>query len=180
MPRRAAPAADVASQETRAPEIRAAVAALAEYNQTARGLNCLAGLKLRCGGPQASDIPSSAEVALVICECHDRGVFWKATAGLHHPFRHIDPAWRKPVHGFLNLIFAAVLANVHHLDERQTQAVVDEDDPGQFRFSDDALTWRERSVTTEQIAAARERSFRSFGSCSFDEPCDDLRELALI
>jgi hypothetical protein len=58
--------------------------------------------------------------------------------------------------------------------------VVDEDDPGQFRFSDETLAWRERSVTAEQIVTARERSFRSFGSCSFEEPCGDLKRLGLL
>jgi hypothetical protein len=168
------------ADETRANEIRAAIAALAEFNQTAKAIDCQAGFKLRCGGTGPGEIPSSAEVARVICACRDSGVFWKATAGLHHPFRHIDTAWNVPVHGFLNLLCAAVLADIHSLDERQMQAIVDEDNYQKFAFSDEALIWSGHVVATEQIAAARERSLRSFGSCSFDEPCDDLRKLGLM
>jgi hypothetical protein len=171
------PAAGTAGDVAQSNAIRAAVAALAEYNQTARSLNCLAGFKLRCGGTRAGEIPPSAEVALAISACRDGGVFWKATAGLHHAFRHSDAAWRVPMHGFLNVMCAAVLADAHRFDEHQIQTVIDDDDPQQFRFSDESLTWREHVVALEHIAMARARSFRSFGSCSFDEPCEDLKML---
>jgi hypothetical protein len=177
-------------RETRAPrgahdtapglQIRAAIAALAEYNRTASARNFPAGFKLRCGGTEIGEIPSSAEVAKAVCACRDRGVFWKATAGLHHPFRHFDLHWQVPVHGFLNLHCAAVLAHVHRLDKRQTQAVIEEADRRQFTFSDEALAWRDCVATTEQIGAAREQTLQSFGSCSFDEPCDELRQLGLL
>jgi hypothetical protein len=160
--------------------IRTAVAALAAYNQAAKSLNCRAGFKLRCGGSDAAAIPASREVAAVICECRDHQVFWKATAGLHHPFRPRNPTQQIPTHGFLNLLVAAVLADVHRLDERQTQAVIDEGDRHQFSFSDEALIWREYSVAAEQIPAARDRSLHSFGSCSFVEPCQDLTSLGLL
>ncbi len=179
---RPAVSADVgACDAATAQNVRAAVGVLAEFNQTARSLNCLAGFKLRCGGTGPGEIPSSAEVALAICACRDAGVFWKGTAGLHHPLRHIDPTWHVPVHGFLNLLCAAVLADIHGFDERQTQAVIDEDDFAPVRsFSDESLVWREFVVTADQVAAARERSLRSFGSCSFDEPCQDLKNLGLL
>jgi len=180
LPRPEALPVDAAPLEARSREIRAAAAALAEFNQSARGLNCLAGFKLRCGGTQPSDVPSSAEVALAICACRDSGVFWKATAGLHHPLCHTNSEGWAPAHGFLNLVCAAVLAEIHGLDERCVQTLIEESDQRQFKFSDAALAWRERAVPTEKIAAARERSFRSFGSCSFDEPCDDLDALGLM
>jgi hypothetical protein len=180
LPRAETPAGAVDCDVPRARAIRAAVTALADFNQTARTRNCPAGFKLRCGGTQAGEIPPSAEVALAICACRDAGVFWKATAGLHHPFRHIDPAWHVPVHGFLNILCAAVLADIHRLDERQAQAVIDEDDHDWFRFGDKAWACREYGVTADQIAAARGRSLRSFGSCSFGEPCQDLEGLGLM
>ncbi len=80
-----------------------------------------------------------------------------------------------PMHGFLNLLVAAVLADVHRLDVRRTAAIVGAVEPSQFDFSGDMLEWGDLSASPTQIAAARERSLRSFGSCSFDEPVGDLR-----
>lgn len=155
------------------------VAGLARSNIVDQ-LHRKAGLKFRTGGVDASAVPTSAELAAVICACRNGGVFWKATAGLHHPFRHRDEALGADVHGFINVLGAAVLADVHRLDESQTQAILDDSDPEHFRFSDDALAWREWSVTTDQIGVARQRSLQSFGSCSFDDPRTDLRTLGLL
>lgn len=160
--------------------VRAAVAALADYNQTATALNCRAGFKLRCVETETAGTPTSAEVAPVVCECRDRGVFWKATAGLHHPVRHIDPARHIPMHGFLNLLVAAVLADVHRLDEPQIEVILETTEARQFAFTDNVLTWGDFSVAPTQIIAARERSLRSFGSCSVDEPLSDLRSLGWL
>jgi hypothetical protein len=138
------------------------------------------GFKLRCGGAEPSAVPSLAEVCAVICACRDAGVFWKSTAGLHHPFRHFDPALGVPVHGFLNLLTAAVMADIHRLEAERVRAMLEDDDPWHFRFTNEALTWREFSATVPQITAARERSLRSFGSCSIDEPWHDLSVLGLL
>ncbi|MEX1054553.1 MAG: hypothetical protein WED81_00890, partial [Rhodothermales bacterium] len=46
-------------------------------------------VKFRMGGP---DVPSPEAVAYAITTCRDAGVRFKATAGLHHPFRLQDPA----------------------------------------------------------------------------------------
>lgn len=175
LPRHAVPSAESTEHEI----TRAAVKALAEYNRSAKGLHCQAGFKLRCGGTETG-IPASAEVAAVICECRDQGVFWKATAGLHRPLRNLGSTQRLPAHGFLNLFVATVLAHIHHLDEPRTQAIIDTVDARQFGFTADAMNWGDLSITSTQIAAARERSLRSFGSCSFDEPCQDLRGLGML
>jgi hypothetical protein len=138
------------------------------------------GFKFRCGGTGSGAIPPSAELAAQICACRDAGVFWKATAGLHHPFRHVDPTLGVPVHGFINLLTAAVIADVHGLDAGRVQTILEDDDPWHFRFTNEALTWRELSATVPQITAARERALRSFGSCSIDEPWQDLAVLGLV
>jgi hypothetical protein len=151
---------------------------LADYNEFATYSS--AGFKVRCGGAGAGAIPSRSEAAAVISTCRDTGVFWKATAGLHHPFRHVDPALGVPVHGFINLLTAAVMANVHRLDADRVQIILEDDDPWHFRFTNEALTWRDLSATAPQITAARERGLRSFGSCSIDEPWHDLTVLGLL
>lgn len=159
--------------------VRGCVRALADYNLTSHTA-CHAGFKLRCGGAGPSAIPSSGEVAAVICGCRDTKVFWKATAGLHHPFRHFDPALGVPIHGFINLLTAAVMADVHRLDAERVQAILEDDDPWHFRFTNEALTWRELSAMVPQIVGARERALRSFGSCSIEEPWQDLTVLGLV
>jgi hypothetical protein len=151
------------------------------YNQKARssGLS-LAGFKIRCGGGTAAEIPTSGALAAVICACRDHDVFWKATAGLHHPFRHVDPELGVPIHGFVNLLTAAVMADVHQLETQTVQEILEDDDPGHFQFTNEALTCRDLSATVPQIAKARERAMRSFGSCSIDEPWQDLTVLGLV
>jgi hypothetical protein len=84
------------------------------------------------------------------------------------------------MHGFINLLTAAVMADVHRLDAGRVQTILEDDDPGHFRFTNEALTWRELSATVPQIAGARERALRSFGSCSIDEPWQDLMVLGLV
>ncbi len=160
--------------------VEGCVAALAAHNVIQKSSNCQGGFKLRCGGTGARAIPSSAGVAAVICACRDSGVFWKATAGLHHPFRHTDPVLGVPMHGFINLLTATVMADVRRLDPERVQAILEDNDPWHFQFKNESLTWRELSATVPQISAARERGLRSFGSCSIDEPWQDLTVLGLL
>jgi hypothetical protein len=98
-----------------------------------------------------ASIPSVEQVALVIACCREAGVPFKATAGLHHPLR------RGEEHGFLNLL-AATTAPAGRLE-----AVLAEEDASAIDFAD-----ADRSL------------FTSFGSCSWREPVDDLRELGLL
>ena len=98
-----------------------------------------------------ASIPSIEQVALVMACCRQAGVPFKATAGLHHPVR------RGEEHGFLNLL-AATTAPPGRLE-----AVLAEEDPAAIDF-----------------AGADRTLFTSFGSCSWREPVDDLRELGLL
>ena len=53
-------------------------------------------------------------------------------------------------------------------------------DPDAFEFTNEAMSWKGVHVTCDVIAAAREHAVTSFGSCSFDEPREDLRNLGLL
>ena len=174
------PAENVHLNSDRLELVSAGVRALAEYNKFASPEYSSVGFKLRCGGAGALAIPSSEEIALVVVTCRDQGVFWKATAGLHHPFRHVDPALGVPMHGFVNMLTAAVMDDVHRLELAQVQAILEDDDPWHFRFTNEALTWHDLPATVPQITVARDRALRSFGSCSIDEPWQDLTVLGLI
>jgi hypothetical protein len=96
-------------------------------------------------------VPSVEQVGLVITCCRDAGVPFKATAGLHHPVR------RGEEHGFLNLL-AAATAPLDRIGE-----VLAEED----------------GSALELETGARE-VFVSFGSCSWREPVDGLRELGML
>jgi hypothetical protein len=139
-----------------------------------------AGLKLRCGGVSPSAFPPPEQVAWVLCECRQRGVAWKATAGLHHPYRHFDAALQTMMHGFINLFGAAVLAHARALNEEQIRHIVADEESAQFLFDDEGFRWGDFSATTAEIATAREAFAMSFGSCSFEEPLADLRVLGWL
>ena len=42
------------------------------------------------------------------------------------------------------------------------------------------LGWRSHRIGTEQLRSARSEFAHSFGSCSFEEPVGELRELGLL
>jgi hypothetical protein len=137
-----------------------------------------AGFKLRCGGTSAASFPSAEQVAFVLCACRDAGVPLKLTAGLHHPLPRFDPSIGATMHGFVNVFTAGVLAAAG-ADEATVTELLRDAEPGHFAF-DSELRWKDRTATAAEVAAARRSGVLSFGSCSFDEPRDDLRALGWL
>jgi hypothetical protein len=133
-----------------------------------------AGAKVRCGGATPEMFPSPAELAHFICGCRDRGLAFKATAGLHHPIRD------GIAHGFLNLLGATLLAHADGAEPRELAEVLLEEDASAFAVTDEAFTVRGRSYGAEPVAAARQRLFVGYGSCSFSEPTEDLKALRIL
>jgi hypothetical protein len=151
------------------------------------------GVKLRTGGVTADLIPPTQAVAQVLFGCARAGVRMKATAGLHHPIRaphrltYADDSPTAVMHGFVNLFVAAAIARevvLHGYPDPEAQATIaaalDETDPNAFDWDDDAVTWREHRVDAGELTAMRQQAARSFGSCSFEEPIEDLRQLGLL
>jgi hypothetical protein len=138
------------------------------------------GLKMRCGGLEAAAFPSPEQVALVLYLCRKLDRPFKATAGLHHPLRHTDTGLNVKMHGFINLFGAALLAHQQQLSAEQIQAVLEDEDSGHFVFEEQQFRWKDLAIAVEQIQHGREAFATSFGSCSFDEPRDDLRALGLL
>lgn len=156
-------------------------AAAAEHNSQQRvPARSTVGLKIRCGGLEPADIPDPAAVAAFVVACRDAGVRFKATAGLHHPIRHYDSHMETEMHGFVNIFGAAVLAIEHDLDVADVQQIVLEDTENAFQFTKEALHWRDLSASMDTIDHARNDLAVSFGSCSFEEPIDHLRDLELL
>jgi hypothetical protein len=128
--------------------------------------------KVRCGG--ATPPPTVGALAMFVADCRDAGVPFKATAGLHHPIRHGE------AHGFLNLLAAAVFAHADGIGVQEIAALLAQEDPAAFTVTAEALAAGGRSADAVAVAAAREALFTAYGSCSFSEPVDDLRELGVL
>jgi hypothetical protein len=139
-----------------------------------------AGAKIRCGGVTAEAFPPVEAVAAFVAACRDAGVRFKATAGLHHPVRHVDPSTGFHMHGFLNLLAAAVFAHVDRLGEDQLADLLAEEDPEAFAIDSGGLAVHGRHADAEAIAAARADLFAAYGSCSFSEPVEDLTALGVL
>ena len=81
--------------------------------------------------------------------------------------------------GFLNVMCASMLIG-DGLPMQDAVALLDERDPTAFHVSDDGIRWRDWLVPVADIRAARARAANSFGSCSFEEPIHDLKQLAML
>ena len=141
--------------------------------------------KIRTGGLTPEAIPSSPDVARFLALCAAEDVPFKATAGLHHPLRCTRPLTYEPdsplgrMHGFLNLFLAAVFTR-QGLDAGEAAEMLEEDALRAFRIADGRIGWRRHTVDFMEIEAARSGFARSFGSCSFEEPAADLKDLGLL
>lgn len=145
----------------------------------ARTKNSLFGYKLRTGGVVADAFPSSVQIARAILASTKHHVPMKFTAGLHHPVRQFRDEVKTEMHGFLNVIGAGVLSAEHHWDEAQTVDMLEDQRATSFEFHDTVFAWRDWEITLDRIKARR-KFITSFGSCSFDEPREDLRALGVL
>jgi len=163
--------------ETPADDAERIIAALAEHRRTTGSSHF--GFKLRTGGVIASAFPSSIQIARALVAAMRQGVPIKFTAGLHHPVRRFHPSVQMKMHGFLNVLGAGVLAAEHAWSVQQTAAMLDDEDAASFACDDASFAWRDWKISTERIREHR-TVITSFGSCSFDEPREDLRALGLL
>lgn len=172
---------EVPMQDALVDRLPALCAALSEHNsRQAVPPRSIMGLKLRCGGADPSDVPSPEDVASLIVAARDASIPFKATAGLHHPFRHYDDGLDTEMHGFINLFAATALAAEHQLNPGEVAPILREEMSNNFQFEKEGFSWRDLSVSLEGIRHARDHLALSFGSCSFEEPVDHLRDLDLL
>jgi hypothetical protein len=145
-----------------------------------------AAAKIRTGGVTPGAFPTAGQIAGFIGACDAADVAFKATAGLHHPVRAEFPLSYEPggprgvMHGFLNVFLAAALVRGAGMNAPDAERVLAEGDARAFTFTEKDAAWRGTSVDSARLAAAREGFALSFGSCSFEEPIDDLRRLGLL
>ena len=136
------------------------------------------GGKIRCGGVVEEAFPTVDELAAFIQTAVEENVPFKATAGLHHPIRHRHAQTGFMMHGFLNILAATVFARSANAED--LRRILSSEDPEVFRFDERSFSWEDRTATVEEIAAAREHAFISYGSCSFAEPVEDLTKLRIL
>jgi hypothetical protein len=144
------------------------------------GKSASAGFKLRTGGVDSSAFPPPEEIAFAILTCLEYNVPMKCTAGLHHPILHYDDSVKANMHGFLNVFGAGIFAYVCSLDEEETLNILNEEDPYAFHFLEEGIELNDNFAAIEEIEEARQKFMISYGSCSFDEPVDDLKTMELL
>jgi hypothetical protein len=153
------------------------IALLAEQNRRTEA--CAVGYKLRTGGVTAEAFPDSTPIARALVAAAREKVPIKFTAGLHHPVRQFRNEVKTKMHGFLNVLGAGVLAAEHGWNEERTAEMLDDEEASSFLFKDEFFVWRDWKIGIDQLEARR-KFVTSFGSCSFDEPREDLRALKLL
>ena len=152
-----------------------------------------AGIKLRCGGIVKEAFPSVEQVAAMIQTCALMGASMKCTAGLHHPIRHFTDDYDTYMHGFINTFSAGVFTSKFPNPESSQEKfrmfmllshMIDEQNAKNFKFGDRKMIWKvgdDRETVfefdNEIIEDCRKKRMISYGSCSFQEPIDDLKQL---
>lgn len=138
-----------------------------------------AGAKFRTGGVTADAFPDPDALLAAMDAVLRAGVPFKCTAGLHHPVRgeyrltYAPDSPRGLMYGYLNVILAA--AALHQGRGMEVaRAILLETDPSAFVAGEEDLAWRDVTFDRMLLRALRRRGMRSFGSCSFREPLDEL------
>ncbi len=146
--------------------------------------------KVRTGGLDETMFPPAGELARFLVTCATDKVAFKATAGLHHPVRCVKPFTSErdsasgTMHGFLNLFVAAGIAR-GGASEADVAAVLETNSSERFVFGDEGVTVLVREklefhISTELLHETRRSFAASFGSCSFQEPIEELRAIGLL
>ena len=141
--------------------------------------------KIRTGGVTRDAFPAPAEVLRFLTACAALDLPFKATAGLHHPLRGEYPLTYAPgsargtMYGFLNVFLTSLLLR-KGVPPAEVAPLLEERDASALTVSDDGILWRGRRLTLQEVAEARASFAGSFGSCSFEEPVQDLTSLNLI
>jgi hypothetical protein len=141
--------------------------------------------KIRTGGVVTEAIPASKTVAAFLVMCVRYEVRLKATAGLHHAIRGEHQLTYEPqsptacMHGFVNF-FAAATAAREGANEAEVEEILNDGERASFNANVEGLQWRGRSFSVKSIQEMREMFAISFGSCSFEEPMEEMRVMGWI
>src|SRR6185503_5953718 len=134
------------------------------------------GAKARTGGLEPSNFPAPEALAGFLKECQDLDVAFKLTAGLHEPARHFDKDVGVEAHGFLNILAALALNEVHDLSRAEMAQVLESEEA---LWMPNGFCWSDLEVSFEDALLVRQL-FVGFGSCSVDEPLEGLASLVFL
>ena len=155
-------------------DIRGYIAALAGTGAAA---------KIRCGGVTAEAMLPAEPIIAFMQACRTAGVPFKCTAGLHHALpghyrlTYEDNPPTAPMQGFVNTFVAAILIGAKAIDEDTALQIMSDDDGGNFVLTDQHVGWKDHTVSVATAVEQRTRFALSYGSCSFEEPTQELAEL---
>ncbi|HXG85318.1 MAG TPA: hypothetical protein VNI84_14955 [Pyrinomonadaceae bacterium] len=142
--------------------------------------------KIRTGGVTPDAFPPAGRITRFMRTCLAANVPFKATAGLHHPLRCEKPLTYEKhasvgaMHGFLNVFLAAAFL-LRGFKPDALRELMEDTRADNFQFEDEGVFWREEHfVSTPHLKILRAKNLISFGSCSFDEPIEDLREIGFL
>ena len=128
-------------------------------------------LKLRTGGLEADMFPTPEVLAGWVDAALDRETPFKCTAGLHHAIAHRDHETGFAHHGFLNVLLATRQAFDGASTTEVAELLAD-------HYPNDLVALARTGLYSGDLTGAR-RWFVSFGSCSVQDPVDDLVGLGL-
>lgn len=138
--------------------------------------------KVRTGGLSPEAFPAPAALLDFIGAAVRLKVPFKATAGLHHAVRGSyrltdEPAAaRAPMYGYLNVLLATAALEAG-LPASAAERILRQTDASTLRFSEASVRWVDTELPASALRATRQHRLVSFGSCSFRDPVDELREL---
>ena len=134
--------------------------------------------KARTGGLTADAFPCAEDLAGFLHLAISLDLDFKLTAGLHHPFRQWRDEVQGPMHGFLNVLAATALIFSEDMPRSLVAKLLLDEDPSAFRFDDQRVAWQGHEADLHAITEARRRLV-AFGSCSVEEPLEDLAAAGL-
>ncbi len=135
--------------------------------------------KIRTGGVSPEAFPAPRDVARFLRACADAEVPFKATAGLHHPLRGLYRLTYAPnaptgvMYGYLNVLLAAAQARAGATVDALV-ITLEERYHDRLGIDEVEMRWEGARATDAELAAVRRDFIRSFGSCSFREPLDEI------
>ena len=143
-------------------------------------------VKIRTGGVTEDAFPEVSQVADFLFAARAAGLAFKATAGLHHPLRgeyrltYEEGCPSGTMHGFLNLFLAAAFVHQGELGIMDVKELLGERSAGVLDFSSAGVSWRGHRLAADELAATRRDFALSYGSCSVQEPVEEMHALRLL